>query len=356
MPLSAIQKKWLFTYRLAHLPFWLLVWVTTFYVYYVKTDPLLPQICNAAMVVLVSLVPFYITAHVLIPKYLYRNKYFLFILLLFVLVVVSGLIMMVAARASNHFFDPSYEIIPLNPARLKFDIDIFIWTTILAAFCSGALKIMIDSFRLRQKLLEVEKEKIATELNFLRSQINPHFLFNVINTIYFQIDKRNPDARASVEKLSEMLRYQLYECTTDKIEINKELDYIKNYVAVQTLRMEKGSDIQLNIDKKMGSFKIAPLLILPIVENAFKHVSNFKDPSSNKIHIRLSKTDQNFFIAEAVNTYDKTDGNNFLIHPGGLGVQNLKRRLELLYPDQHELNVNNDDCIYRTVLKIKYYD
>ncbi len=228
------------------------------------------------------MIPFYITAHLLVPKFLYNRRYFLFITLLISLVILGGLAMLVAVRAVDHFFYPSKEIIPSDPVKLKFDINIFTWTSLLAAFGSGGLKIMIDSFRLRRRLYEVEKEKISTELNFLRSQINPHFLFNVINTIYFQIDKKNSEARASVEKLSEMLRYQLYECTTDKIEIKKELDYIKNYVAIQTLRMEKGSDIQLYIDEKIGSFKIAPLLILPIVENAFKHVSNFKEVSNNK--------------------------------------------------------------------------
>jgi LytS/YehU family sensor histidine kinase len=215
---------------------------------------------------------------------------------------------------------------------------------------------MIDSFRLRRRLLEVEKEKISTELNFLRSQINPHFLFNVINTIYFQIDKKNSQARESVEKLSEMLRYQLYECTTDKIEIKKELDYIKNYVAVQTLRMEKGSDIQLCIDEKISNFKIAPLLILPIVENAFKHVSHFKDAGSNRIRISLCEYERQNFVVETENTYDKMNGTNILIQSGGLGVQNLKRRLELLYPGHHELNVQQQEDIYRTTLKIHYHD
>jgi len=147
--------------------------------------------------------------------------------------------MMIFVRAVDHIFLPSRPIIPSDSATLRYDINIFTWTAILAAFGGGGLKILIDRFRIEKRLHEVEKEKITTELNFLRSQINPHFLFNVINTIYFQIDKRNAEARASVEKLSEMLRYQLYECTTDKIEIKKEVDYIKNYVAVQTLRMEK---------------------------------------------------------------------------------------------------------------------
>jgi hypothetical protein len=356
MPRKIDYKKWLFQYKLLHVPLWCLVWLSTFTAYYVKTDSLLPQVCNAAMVVIMSMIPFYITALLLIPKYLYHRKYFSFVGWLLFVVISGGLAMMVAVRSADVFFGIKKEIIPSDSATLKFDINIFVWTSLLAAFGSGGLKIMIDSFRLRRRLYEVEKEKISTELNFLRSQINPHFLFNVINTIYFQIDKKNIDARASVEKLSEMLRYQLYECTSDKIEIKKELDYIKNYVAVQTLRMEKGSDIQLRIDQELGNFKIAPLLILPIVENAFKHVSHFKDVASNKIYIMLGKSDQKNFIVETTNTYDKNNGANFLLQSGGLGVQNLKRRLELLYPDQYELKVNQDNGLYRTTLKIQHND
>jgi len=356
MPASIDYKKWLFQYKLLHVPLWCLVWLSTFTVYYDKTAPLIPQVFNAAIVVIMSMIPFYLTAHWLIPKFLYNRKYFLFITLLLAVVVTGGLAMMLAVRTIDHLFDPAKEIIASDPAAFKFDVNIFTWTSLLAAFGSGGLKIMIDSFRLRRQLYEVEKEKVSTELNFLRSQMNPHFLFNVINTIYFQIDKRNTDARATVEKLSEMLRYQLYECTSDKIEIKKELEYIKNYVDVQTLRMEKGSDIRLHIDEEIGSFKIAPLLILPVVENAFKHVSNFKDPQNNKIHINLAISDQSFFMVETLNSYDKSNGANFLLQSGGLGVQNLKRRLELLYPNQHELTVKQDKNIYRTILKIKYYD
>lgn len=350
-------RRLLFHYKILHVLLWLVVWLSTFITYYSATDPLLPQVCNAAMVIIVSTIPFYITGYILIPKYLYRKRYFRFVTFLLSLVIFSGLFMMIAVRSVDHYFNHSVLIVPTNnPALLKFDINIFTWTSLIAAFGSGGLKIMIDSFRLRKRLFEVEKEKITTELNFLRSQINPHFLFNLINTIYFQIDKNNKDARASVEKLSEMLRYRLYECTTDKIEIKKELDYIKNYVAVQTLRMEKGSDVQLQIDDKIDNFKIAPLLILPIVENAFKHVSNFKEVSQNKIHIVLTRNDTKNFIVETINTYDKTNGVNFLMQSGGLGVQNLRRRLELLYPNQHELTVDQLNGLYITTLKIKYDD
>lgn len=338
-----------------HVVMWCITATSTFLTYYVPHDSFIAQVCNAAMVAIASTIPFYTTAYFLIPRFLYQKRYFIFIVYMAVLIILSGILIMVMVRTVDHFFDPSRPIIARDPAALRYSINIFMWTAMIASFGAGGLKIMSDSFKLRRKLLEVENEKISTELNFLRSQINPHFLFNAMNTIYFQIDKKNIVARESVEKLSEMLRYQLYECTTDQIEISQELEYIRNYVAIQALRMETGSDIQLHICQDIAGFKIAPLLILPIVENAFKHISHFKDASLNKINISLCSKDHHF-IVDASNTYDQVNGVKHLINSGGLGVQNLRRRLELLYPNRYELNVQQGENTFHTILKVKYYD
>lgn len=335
---------------------WSLVCFTTFITYYNNTLPFIPQFGNALMVNIISTVPFYTTAYVLIPRFLYTKRYWAFCLRLVGLVISSGIVMMLAVRTVDQYFDHSLFIIPRDSAKLRFALNIFTWTAMIAAFGAGGLKIMSDSFRLRKRLLEVEKEKISTELNFLRSQINPHFLFNVINLIYFQIDKKNADARASVEKLSEMLRYQLYECTTDKIDIAKELEYIKSYVAIQTLRLENGTDIKIHVDDGMHNFKIAPLLILPMIENAFKHISNHKNPYENMIHINLSKEADKFFLIHVINTYDSSSGTNHVVKSGGLGVQNLTRRLELLYPERFKLDVDKNGHIFETTLKLQYGD
>ncbi len=335
---------------------WSLVCSTSFFAYYNSSLPFLPQFCNALMVNIISTVPFYTTAYVLIPRFLYAKRFWAFCLRLVGLVIVSGVVMMLAVRTVDQYFDPSLVIIAKDSSKLRFDLNLFIWTAMIAAFGAGGLKIMSDSFRLRKRLQEVEKEKISTELNFLRSQINPHFLFNVINLIYFQIDKKNADARASVEKLSEMLRYQLYECTTDKIDITKELEYIKSYVAIQTLRLENGTDIKMHIDDGMHNFKIAPLLILPMVENAFKHISNNKNAEENMIHINLIKEEGKYFIIHIVNTYDRSTRSKDVVKSGGLGVQNLTRRLELLYPGKFKLDIDKNGRLFETTLKLQYGD
>ncbi|MEP6845980.1 MAG: histidine kinase, partial [Panacibacter sp.] len=195
-------RKILLKYKVLHVIMWLFVGSSTFFTYYDNKHLLLPQILNAGTVMLTSTLPFYITAYFLIPTLLYKKKFVKFIFYEIILVLVSGTLMMIAVRSVDHVFQPNRPIIPADSATLRYALNIFIWTALIASFGAGGLKIMSDSFKLRRKLLEVENEKISTELNFLRSQINPHFLFNAMNTIYFQIDKKNTNARESVEKLA----------------------------------------------------------------------------------------------------------------------------------------------------------
>ncbi len=346
-------RKWLVKYKFLHIGMWFLVITTSFLAYYDPKRSMPSQMANALTATGLQIIPFYLSAYVLVPKLLYKKRFTLFISAFVFLVIFMGVFTLFCTRVMDHLTMHEKNLLP-DWATMRKSINLFVWNSILAAFGSGGLKIMLDRFRMEKRLTQVEQEKITTELSFLRSQINPHFLFNVMNTIYFQIDKANLDARLSVEKLSEMLRYQLYECTSDKIQIHKELLYIQNYVAIQTLRMEKESDVRLFIDHEMENFLIAPLLILPIVENAFKHVSNFKEAGRNKIHLTIKNNDKNTFLVEAVNTYDQSNGQKHLLQSGGLGIQNLQRRLELLYPNKHELNINKQDDTYHTLLKLQY--
>jgi LytS/YehU family sensor histidine kinase len=153
-----------------------------------------------------------------------------------------------------------------------------------------------------------------------------------------------------------MLRYQLYECTTDRIDISRELAYIENYVNVQKLRMEAGTDLRINLPGDIGSFKIAPLLILPLVENAFKHVSNFKDPSQNKLHITILTEPESWFVVNVVNTYNPAESIRQFEDSSGLGLKNLERRLSLLYPGKYSITRKRNEKTYETTLKIRYRD
>ena len=341
-------------FKVIHVLLWFVLSLLIQFVINDGTAPFLPQYVSTLIITAICALPTYYSAYYLVPRLLYKRRIMAFVGAI-LLVASLGTILSYAIPGFLYHLVSGKDMFP----NLRFIIFIatslfFANTIVIAIGC--AIKIIADRFSIEEKLWETEAEKIKTELAFLRAQINPHFLFNVLNTIYFQIQKDNVAARSSVEKLSELLRYQLYECTTDKISIVHELAYIRNYVSIQQLRMEPGTDVLLNLPTEPLSFKIAPLLILPIVENAFKHISHFKNPKHNKLYITLSNEADNHFMVHVSNTYDATTTVTHLQATGGLGLENVKRRLALLYPNAHHLDISRHDHTFETSLKIKYSD
>ena len=337
---------------LTYLPFiilWLVVSVFMTYIYMDNHAPVAPQLYITFFGTALSLPASWYAATRLVPKYLYHKKIGGFMSRVVGLIVANALLVyLIDAMLYHHF--TGKPVIP-SAAIFVLIIMLSIFVNLIFFSVSCGVKIIADRYGLEARMMEIEKEKMVTELNFLRLQINPHFLFNVLNTIYFQIDKTNTTARSSVEKFSEMLRYQLYDCNTDKIEIKKEIDYIKSYVAMQSQRLEEGTDISFIDHEGLEGFTVAPFMLLTLVENAFKHISHFKNPSENRIHIDIKK-DNDLLIVKASNTYDKGEKVIFLQQSGGLGIQNLKRRLELLYPGKAQLSVYNTDLLFESVLNI----
>jgi len=181
----------------------------------------------------------------------------------------------------------------------------------------------------------VAKEKAEAELSFLKSQINPHFLFNSLNSVYFLIDKQNEEARDALHKFSDMLRYQLYECNGKKIPVEKEIRYLKDYVELQALRMNENTAVQFNCAPDVKDFSIEPLLLIPFVENSFKHISHYA-AKQNSIKINVER--QNGTLEFSI--YNTTEGKQVTdIQQGGIGLNNVKKRLELLYPGKYKLKV-----------------
>lgn len=347
-------RKFIFRYKVLHFLVWMGVSFFFMLIFFDTSQRVFPQYIGNLLVTALTIPACYLAAKKLTVNYLYRRKIVRYTGLLFLLALLNSILTYLVALFIYHLLTglPMFRSV-LYVVSIGFTI---LLINIMMISISCAVQIISDRFFMEEQLLMAEKEKIITELNFLRSQVNPHFLFNVMNTIYFQIDKGNTAARTSVEKLSEMLRYQLYECTTDMIDIGKELEYIKNYVGIQSLRMEKGTDIKFETEGNFSGFTVAPLLLLPIVENAFKHISNFKIPEDNKIHIFLKTGNEGEFSIQILNTFDKTNNSNHLLHAGGLGMQNLKRRLDLLYPRKHFFTIKQQENYFETILKIQYND
>ena len=192
----------------------------------------------------------------------------------------------------------------------------------------------IKSEKIKQKLLE---ETYKTELKYLKAQLNPHFLFNGINSVYHLIGKNNTLAKDTLLQFSGLLRYQLYESGTH-ILLEKELDYVSQYIKMEETR--RGSDIQLqyDIDFENPIKKIAPLLLIPFIENAFKHCSNHTDDYMNVVRIRIIEIGGKLTL-NITNSFDNLISENSI---GGIGLNNVKRRLSLLYPDKYQLDIRRE--------------
>ena len=208
---------------------------------------------------------------------------------------------------------------------------------------------LVDRTQTHQQLELLEKERIKNELDYLKAQINPHALFNSLNTIYGHINKGNQIARNILLQFSELLRYQLYDCGAEKVSLEKEIEYIENYIAFQRLRKDENLIVAFQTEDIEMGLQIAPLLLVVLIENAFKFVSNFSG-KENKISIKIF-TKEKILHSSFINTKDILQ-NVITTNSSGIGLANLKRRLELLYAHKYELTTNIDSEFYETNLII----
>ncbi len=202
------------------------------------------------------------------------------------------------------------------------------------------------SEKVKQKLIE---ETYKSELKYLKAQLNPHFLFNGINSVYHLIGKDDTLAKETLLQFSGLLRYQLYESNAH-IPLEKELDYIQKYIKIEETR--KGGDINLiyDIQFENAELKIAPLLLIPFIENAFKHCSNHIDSNRNTIDIQIKEQEKQLSM-KVINSYD--DISIVKNGVGGIGLQNVQKRLSLVYPDQHQLSIQKENAQHMVNLSIR---
>jgi LytS/YehU family sensor histidine kinase len=279
-----------------------------------------------------------------IPQLLNRKKYTQFTgAFLAVIVITAWLRVPVSYFVRKYLF--GIHDIHFNILAVFYEsfINIFFWV-----FFIVAAKMMIDHVRSQVYIEQIEKEKAANELNFLRAQFNPHFLFNSINSIYAHIDKSNKEARGMLLTFSDMLRYQLYECNVEQIGMEHELNYIKNYIALQKSRIDERIKVTFTANNLNNNIQVPPLILITFIENAFKYVG-FNEGSENCIDIDLGYENGNLKF-RIFNTKD-----NFIskeAHASGLGIANTKRRLELLYPGKHILTIQDRDNTFTVTLTI----
>ena len=332
---------------LYHILFWLgiyLLWVFIFRNYsFSLTKTVSVQFCYLLFIT----ADYYITINWIIPEFLKKKRYAYFILFNISLLAFSAFLRsLVSVQMTTYVFTNSPKI-AFSALYLNSLVNIFVWVELIVLG-----KMIIDRVYNQQQLSLLEKERVKHELDFLKAQINPHALFNSLNTIYAQIDKSNQTARNILLKFSDLLRYQLYDCSEDKISLEKEIAYIRNYVSFQQIRKEENLIVDFKVNIGQSSNTIAPLLLVILIENAFKFVSNFTD-RDNKIDIKLAVTDSSFSF-NIVNTTEARSAVRSSLNPAsGIGLTNLKRRLELLYPEKHELTFNKGNDYYEATLKLE---
>ncbi|MBX3255106.1 MAG: histidine kinase [Chitinophagaceae bacterium] len=230
-----------------------------------------------------------------------------------------------------------------------------IWFTLVFAVTPISWLIFVQQRQKLQSVLNLQKSlgKTSADLQFLRSQINPHFLFNALNTIYGTALQENAERTAEgVQKLGDMMRFMLEDNQQDRIPISKEIEYLTNYIALQKLRTQVSNDIDISFMERTSgcTHQIAPMLLIPFVENAFKHGISLKEKSWIKINISCDTENLHFDVYNSV--HPKKDGDPERDR-SGIGLENVKQRLTLIYPHQHELHIRSTNSEFFVHLTIK---
>ncbi|MFN6038244.1 MAG: sensor histidine kinase, partial [Bacteroidota bacterium] len=279
---------------------------------------------------------FYLNYFIFIPKFYFRKKHISFALLLILscsLVYVSREIFLPHEFHHHHTHEHhKFENHPHQNKNFAFSIYLHIGRDLLSFSIAIILPLML---RIASKWKQAEKEKINTELSFLKAQINPHFLFNSLNSIYaMSIGEHAEKSSNAVQKLSEMMRYVLEESEHEFVTLDKEINYLKNYIELQKLRFGNTIQIHFLIEGQTQHKNIAPLILIPFIENAFKFGVSPEVKSELEIHISFTNESLNLRVRN-----DKLRINFNETERHGIGMKNTKTRLELLYPGKHNLNI-----------------
>ncbi|MDZ7877225.1 MAG: histidine kinase [Saprospiraceae bacterium] len=228
-------------------------------------------------------------------------------------------------------------------------INYMIFNTLFIVLFVAMLKFVEDWFELEAQKKEIENEKLVAELRFLKAQINPHFLFNTLNNLYSLAFTNSPNTTVVIDKLSQMMRYMIYDSNHLKVSLTKEIDYMQNYISLEKLRLNNEVPISFKIMGNTEGVKIVPLILITFLENAFKHgISNNAKMAWINITLELSGN-ACVYTVENSKLPEKDEKTK---EKSGIGLQNVQRRLELSYPNQYDLEVEDNQNHYLVQLNL----
>ncbi|GAA4334277.1 sensor histidine kinase [Mucilaginibacter gynuensis] len=317
-----------------------LVWVgiISFFFYFASTNSKLTLEHLLVIFVVfggINIGVFYINYLWLIPAYLDKNRYLRYILMMITTAIIIGI-----GKYGVGLIFKSYVLVHDGKALSFWEyFSSTLFTSLLFVFLSIVLKFSVDWFTNERVQRDLETQRLSAELSFLKSQVNPHFLFNSLNSIYSLAYQKSETTPEAILKLSEIMRYMLYESNDNKVDLEKEIHYLQNYIDLQKIRFGHKAFIDFKVNGSIDNQRIAPLLLISFIENAFKHgVAN--DPNSPiKMLINVDNGHLSFYI-------ENKKHNNNRDASGGIGLNNVKRRLNLLYPKKYNLTIRDEADTY----------
>ncbi|MEA1784826.1 histidine kinase [Arenibacter sp. GZD96] len=294
----------------------------------------------------------YLNIYYLMPKWVYAKRYLHYAVAVFLCLVVALLL-----RFNLTYYLISPDIWPEGPEiidhiTLNYAVQMMLGELYVMSFVT-AIKITIDRLQENKRLYDLEKRQLQSELKFLRSQVSPHFFFNTLNNIYSLTLEKSNKAPEVILKLSELMRYLLYTTSKPKQDLGSEIHCIQNYIELEKIRFDDRLDISMEITGDISDSEIAPMLLIPLVENAFKHGAN-KNLGNKIIRINIAIAD-GFLYFKISNTlpsdYPKTEQEATV---GGIGLYNVKKRLQLGYaPNDYKLSIFEEHGMFHVILKLK---
>lgn len=227
-------------------------------------------------------------------------------------------------------------------------INTLIISFLIAGF-NTAIAVTSRWFTEEQARKEIEKEHMQSELAFLQNQVSPHFFMNTLNNIHSLIEADQKLAQNAVIKLSEMMRYLLYESGRGTTTLSKEIEFLRSYVKLMQLRVDDSVKVSFELPDDFDNVSLPPLLFISFIENAFKHGVSYREPSSLTFKMTQNRGSLEFMAINTVSTYRYE---NSMVHHGGIGLGNIKKRLNLLYGDKYQLNIESNDNEFKVLLII----
>ncbi len=332
-----------------HLIFWLIYFVFNFFRFATINNDYWYSLKSNLIEFPLNIVITYFTIYYLIPRYILPKKYLHFFLLF-----TLSLMLFYLTRTGLNYILVTKNIWPeaqgsQEPFTMIHIVELIIGAIYVIALVS-AIKLTYDWVNEKKRNDDLQRMQLETELNFLKSQIQPHFFFNTLNNLYALVIKKSPKAPNVVMKLSEIMQYVLYEVKEPKISLMKSINYLYSYLELEKLRYGERVKSEINIEGNIDDVEIPPLLFLPFLENCFKHGTNHS--KDIKVIIDFVVKD-NFLYFTVENNFVKSDDET-PIH--GIGIENVKRRLQLLYGSGYGLKTRSKGNTYTVNLKLPLYE